>query len=76
MRNLRHAMGVPLATDLDDRMTGFVAGIGLPTTLSTLGVQQAVLPSIAEKSARDHLSATNPRPGDARDYLQLLSDAM
>jgi 4-hydroxybutyrate dehydrogenase len=74
--DLRHAMGVPLATDLDDWMTGFVAGIGLPTTLSTLGVQQAVLPSIAEKAARDHLSATNPRPADARDYLQLLSDAM
>ena len=74
--DLAEAMKVPDGTDLDEWMTGFVAGIGLPTTLSALAVDQMLLPAIAEKAAKDHLSATNPRPATAGDYLQLLRDAM
>ena len=57
-------------------MTDFVAGIGLPTTLSALDVDAALLPQIAEKAATDHLSSTNPRPAGAADYLRLLRAAM
>ena len=74
--DLSAAMKVPAGSELHDFMTEFVAGIGLPTTLSALGVDQARLPEIAEKAAEDHLSATNPRPAEAADYLQLLRDAM
>ena len=41
-----------------------------------LSVDEALLPAIAEKASLDHLSATNPRPAAAADYLQLLRDAM
>lgn len=73
---LADAMNVPAGMALHSWMSEFVDGIGLPTTLSALGVDAAILPSIAEKAANDHLSATNPRPATAADYLQLLHDAM
>ena len=74
--DLRIAMNVPDPVELHDWMTGFVKRIGLPTTLGALGVERAMLPEIAEKAARDHLSATNPRPAVAGDYLNLLIEAM
>lgn len=74
--DLAAAMNVSDGLDLHRWMTGFVTGIGLPTTLSALSVDEALLPAIAEKASLDHLSATNPRPAAAADYLQLLRDAM
>ena len=74
--DLAAVMTVPDGIELHDWMTGFVARIGLPGTLSALSVDAAHLPSIAEKAAKDHLSATNPRPAEAADYLRLLQDAM
>ena len=74
--DLRTAMGVPNGTSLHDWMTEFVASLGLPTNLGALDVDPALLPAIAEKASRYHLSVTNPRPAGAQDYLQLLKDAM
>ena len=74
--DLAAAMNVPDGLDLHRWMTGFVTEIGLPTTLSALSVDKALLPAIAKKASLDHLSATNPRPAAAADYLQLLQDAM
>lgn len=74
--DLTKVMKVPDGVELHAWMRGFVADIGLPTTLSALGVEQALLPAIAEKAAKEHLSATNPRPAGAADYHQLLRDAM
>ncbi|MDE0004256.1 MAG: iron-containing alcohol dehydrogenase [Rhodospirillaceae bacterium] len=74
--DLRRAMHVPAGKDLHEWMAEFVRDIGLPTRLSELGVQPDVLPEIAGKASRDHLSATNPRPAGAKDYLGLLRRAM
>ena len=74
--DLRTAMNIRPETELHDWMSDFVSGIGLPTTLATLGVQADQLPAIAEKAAQDHLSATNPRPAMAADYLSMLQDAL
>ena len=74
--DLRKAMAVPAGMDLHDWMTEFVKSLGLPTTLSELGIDPALLPGIAKKAALDHLSATNPRPADASAYLEILKDAM
>ena len=74
--DLAAAMNVPDGLDLHRWMTGFVTEVGLPTTLSALSVDEALLPAIADKASLDHLSATNPRPAAAADYLQLLRDAM
>lgn len=74
--DLRDAMKVPPAIDLHDWMAGFVSGIGLPTSLSDLGVRADQLPAIATKAAADHLSATNPRKATEQDYLDILHQAM
>ena len=74
--DLSRAMSIPAGMTLHHWMTEFVTSLGLPTALSALGVDAALLPSISEKAAEDHLSATNPRPAAAADYLQLLREAM
>lgn len=74
--DLRRAMDVPAGKPLHEWMADFVRDIGLPTRLSELGVQPDILPEIAEKASRDHLSATNPRPVGMEDYLNLLRCAM
>ena len=74
--DLRTAMQVDEKQELHDWMTGFVSGLGLPTRLGELGVEEKLLPGIAEKAALDHLSATNPRSAGPDDYLQILKAAM
>lgn len=73
---LRDAMNVPADQSLHGWMRAFVQSIGLPSRLAALGVSLDDLPQIAEKASKDHLSATNPRPASADDYLQLLTDAL
>ncbi len=74
--DLRRVMNVQPGAELHDWMTDFVSAIGLPTSLAALGVRADQLPAIAEKAAQDHLSATNPRPAVAADYLGILQDAL
>ena len=50
--------------------------LGLPNGLAAMGVDEAVLPEIAEAAARDHLNETNPRPANASDFRAILTAAM
>ena len=76
LSRIRAAAEVPAGIELHDWLREFTAGLGLPSALSELGVKPDALPVIAEKASRDHLSATNPRPADAEDYLGLLQAAL
>jgi len=76
IRDLSQAMATPDGMDLDRHVAELVAEIGLPDRLGALGVSSAVLPGIAEKASKDHLSATNPRPATAEDYADLLKRAL
>ena len=76
IERIRRAASVPDGMGTHDWMREFVAAIGLPSTLGELGVDSGLLPGIAEKASKDHLSATNPRPATAEDYLTLLKEAM
>ena len=73
---LKAVAGVDEAVAAHEWMHDLVRDIGLPTRLSELGVDPVLLPGIAEKASRDHLSATNPRRASATDYLRLLQEAM
>lgn len=75
-RDIRAVANVPAGQETHDWMRDFVARLGLPTTLGALGVPADLLPDIAEKAALEHLSATNPRPATAADYLTLLKGAL
>ena len=74
--DLRTAMQVPHDQEVHDWMTGFVSGIGLPTTLGELDVDPSLIPEIAGKAMKDHLTATNPRKPDVSDYERILKEAM
>ena len=76
MAQIRRAARIPAGMEVHDWMRELVVSLGLPTTLGELGVDPQLLPGIAEKASKDHLSATNPRPAAYEDYLMLLEAAM
>jgi len=68
---LRAAMdGDPaqIITELNQRL-------GLPASLGDMDVPDAIFPEIAEAAAKDHCTATNPRPATAADYRVLLEES-
>ena len=76
IERIRKAASIPDGLEAHDWMREFIASIGLPLTLGELGVDPDILPVIAEKASKDHLSATNPRPANVEDYFTLLQAAM
>ncbi|MDE2793124.1 MAG: iron-containing alcohol dehydrogenase [Paracoccaceae bacterium] len=76
LAKIRVAADVSAEFELHDWMHDFVEGLGLPVNLRALGVDPELLPGIAERASKDHLSATNPRPATADDYLGLLNAAL
>jgi len=59
----------------DDRIDRLNRDIGLPVTLSAMGVGAAQLPGVAKAALKDHCHATNPRTAGEGDYLALLQEA-
>ncbi|WP_193369448.1 iron-containing alcohol dehydrogenase [Pelagibius marinus] len=59
----------------DEVIARLNAEIGLPATLSAMGVGEAVLPAIAKAALKDHCHATNPRLASEADYFALLQEA-
>jgi 4-hydroxybutyrate dehydrogenase len=71
---LRRAMGVETGADVAHCVERYSAGLGLPTTLSAMGVPRQVLPAIARAALLDHTHLTNARPADEEDYLKILEE--
>lgn len=69
---LRRAMGLAAGADVADAVARFSAGLGLPASLSQMGVPRQVLPAIADAALLDHTHATNARPATREDYLAML----
>ncbi|HLJ22142.1 MAG TPA: iron-containing alcohol dehydrogenase [Stellaceae bacterium] len=72
---LKAALGLSPAEDLADWIERLTRRIGLPTKLSELGLDRALIPKLAEKASHEHLGETNPRPASAVDYRRLLEEA-
>ena len=60
----------------DEKIDRLNRDIGLPVTLSAMGVEAAQLPGIAAAALKDHCHATNPRTASEADYLDLLQEAL
>ncbi len=73
---LRDAMRLDADADLADAMQRLTRELGMPTTLSALGLGREHLDGIAEAAVRDHSTATNPRPIGAGDYAALLEQSL
>jgi alcohol dehydrogenase class IV len=65
-------MGLAAGADVADAVARFSAGLGLPASLSQMGVPRQVLPAIADAALLDHTHATNARPATREDYLAML----
>ncbi len=72
---LRTAMMLSAGDDLADAVTALLGRIGMPTTLSEIGIQPSVFPAIAEHAVRDHSTPTNVRPCTAEDLIAILHTA-
>jgi 4-hydroxybutyrate dehydrogenase len=69
---IRRTLGLPAETDLADWIAGLTKRLGMPASLSQMGVPRDVLPAIAEAATKDHSSPTNARQASAADYLAML----
>lgn len=73
---IKNAIGIDPAQDLADWLRELLAELDFPKTLTELGVNRDLISDLAGKAAKDHLSATNPRPMNAKDYEYLLLQAL
>ncbi|RUT31048.1 iron-containing alcohol dehydrogenase [Arsenicitalea aurantiaca] len=69
---IARVLGLEPNADLADALRRFAADLGLPATLSAMGVPRDVLPEMAEHAVRDHSTATNPRKAEVGDFLAML----
>lgn len=60
------------STALADALDGLNANLGLPSTLSALGVSRDMFNWICEGAMADHSHQTNPRVLTAADYAAIL----
>lgn len=73
---LRSAMGLSENADLAEAIVQLSADLGLPSSLSQMGVPEDCIPLMVERAMEDHSTATNARPLTASDYTSLFREAM
>lgn len=69
---IRRVLGLAPDVDLAEWIATLVKRLGMPGSLSLMGVPRAVFPAIAEAAVKDHSSASNPRAATAADYEAML----
>lgn len=69
---LASAMRIDTSDDLESSLTAMTKAVGLPTSLSALGVERGLFDRIAESSLADHSHKTNPIAATKSDYMKLL----
>jgi len=73
---LRHALGLPANADLVQYIADLNARIGLPTSLSAMGVTEAHWPSTRDYAVTDLATLTNAVPFDGDKYDELFKRAL
>ncbi|MCW8835451.1 MAG: iron-containing alcohol dehydrogenase [Rhodospirillales bacterium] len=73
---LGEIMGLDAGMDPADAIAALNRRIGLPATLSEMGLPTSVLGEMAEQAVKDHCTLSNPRKATADDYRELLNAAM
>ncbi len=73
---LNAAVGLPGDADLAAEIEALNRRIGLPDTLTAMGVTAAVVPGVIQRALADHSHATNPKPLTAGDYAAILAAKM
>ncbi len=73
---LAAAMGLARDADLAGHIERLNEELGLPRTLSGIGVTRAEVESLAQWAQEDHSTATNPRPMTSGDFAELFIKAL
>ena len=74
-KRIAQALGRP-GTSASDAVRDLIAGLGLPTKMSALGVERANLQKVAETALGNLFVKANPRPlKSAEDVMQILNAA-
>lgn len=72
---MRRVIGLPETADIPEYFARLNERLGLPISLSAMGVPEASLNGIAEEAPLDSSHPTNPRPMGRTDYLRVLQSA-
>ena len=73
---LKQAMGLGPDSDLGNEIMKLTERLGLPTSLSQMGVDRAAIEKAAPLAEKDHTNSTNPRRASASDYLEIMRLAL
>ena len=73
---IRQAMGLGPRADLADALQSVNDRLGIPASLSLLGLTPAHADGIVENALKDLAHLTNPRPAGAEDYHRLYAAAL
>lgn len=69
---MAEAMGLDAGTKVREAIKDMTAAIGLPVSLSALGVPKDLFDRIVTGALADHSHKTNPKEASAKDYRQML----
>jgi 4-hydroxybutyrate dehydrogenase len=75
MVRLAGAMGLESPANVESAIERMTADLGLPTRLSTLGVEREQFDRIIEGALADHSHKTNPREASPADYRAMLEES-
>ena len=73
---LRQAMGLKPGADLGDAIAELNADIGIPASLSAIGLTAEDAPGVVEYALKDLAHFGNPKPMSADDYAQVYEAAL
>ena len=71
LETLELCLGIHSKIKLEDFISNLNLRLGLPISLSAMGVTRDMLPKMIEGAFKDHSTATNPRPLDKEDFVFL-----
>jgi 4-hydroxybutyrate dehydrogenase len=76
MDRLAGAMALAAGSEVGPAIGSMTRRLGLPTTLSEMGVGADLIPAIVKGALADHSHKTNPRDASAADYESMLRQVM
>jgi alcohol dehydrogenase class IV len=71
LQTLEMCLGIDSEIKLEDYITNLNQRLGLPISLSVMGVTRDMLPQMIDGAFKDHSTATNPRPLNKEDFVYL-----